>query len=148
MITYRKLFAILKDRKITFTELKRNKVLAQETYEKMKKGTGVYATGRLYGTTAQDYTRQTTTATPDQTDTPQRKSHTHRVEANPDKPRIASVDTRSIENICVYLDVQPSDIMEVIPNRWDKADALCTALDCTIDELADRLPMEGEKPNE
>ncbi len=117
MITYNKLFDIMKQRKISFNELKRNGVIAQETYDKIKKGTGIYASGKIYGTVSDN------------------------------KKRITAIDTKSIEKLCVFLDLQPSEIMTVIPNKWDKAQELCKALDCSIDELSDRLPME-EKADE
>ena len=65
------------------------------------------------------------------------------------KMRINSVDTKSIESLCTWLDCQPNDIMEVIPNTWENADRLCEILStkdnkCTRDELPKRVPMEKE----
>lgn len=60
--------------------------------------------------------------------------------------RITAVDTKAIEALCIRLKCQPSDIMEVIPNTWDNADRLCQILDCSREELVDKLPMEGNPP--
>ncbi len=47
-----------------------------------------------------------------------------------------------IESLCTWLNCQPSDIMEVIPNTWENADRLCEIFDCTRDKLIEKVPME------
>lgn len=59
------------------------------------------------------------------------------------KVRITAVDTKAIEALCIKLECQPNDIMEVIPNTWDNAERLCEVLKCTREELPTRVPMEA-----
>lgn len=58
------------------------------------------------------------------------------------KIRITAVDTKAIEALCIKLECQPNDIMEVIPNTWDNAERLCEILKCTKEELPARVPMK------
>ena len=53
-----------------------------------------------------------------------------------------AIDTKAIESLCTWLNCQPNDIMEVIPNTWDNADRLCEILKCTKEDLPSRVPME------
>ena len=65
-IIYDKLFILLKEKKKTMYDLRKDKIIGTATLEKMRKGIG-------------------------------------------------HVDTRSIENLCEYLDCQPGDIMSYVP---------------------------------
>ena len=60
------------------------------------------------------------------------------------KTRLTSIDTKSIESLCVWLDCQPSEIMVVIPNTAENADRLCEILKCSKEELPSRVPMQEE----
>ncbi len=64
---YNKFFELLKERKKTMYDLRKDKVIGVATVQKMRKGTG-------------------------------------------------SIDTRSIEKLCAYLNCQPGDLMEYIPD--------------------------------
>jgi DNA-binding Xre family transcriptional regulator len=64
-IIYKKFFDLLKERKKTMYDLRKDKVVGVATVEKMRKCTG-------------------------------------------------SIDTRSIDKLCEYLDCQPGDIMEYV----------------------------------
>lgn len=55
---------------------------------------------------------------------------------------MTAVDTKAIEALCIKLECQPNDIMEVIPNTWDNAERLCGILGCTREELPTRVPTE------
>ena len=61
------------------------------------------------------------------------------------KSRENSIDTRTIESLCIWLNCQPSDIMEVIPNTWENADRLCEIWDCERNDLPNRVPMEEDE---
>lgn len=117
MIYYGKLLKLFEEKGITSYTLKQEKLIGQETYRKIKAGTGIYEEG--YDTNNK------------QADGKASK-----------KIRISAVDTKAIEAICIRLNCQPSDIMEVIPNTWENADRLCEIFNCSKDELPTRVPME------
>lgn len=117
MIYYGKLLKLLEDNSITSYTIKNEKLIGQETLKKLKSGTGIYEEG--YDT------------------------NNKREDGKPVKKiRITAVDTKAIEALCIRLKCQPGDIMEVIPNTWENADKLCEILDCTREELPERVPME------
>ena len=58
------------------------------------------------------------------------------------RTRETSIDTKSIESLCTWLNCQPSDIMEVIPNTWDNQERLCQILNCSPEELPQKIPMK------
>lgn len=120
MIYYGKLFDLMKAQGKNTTHIRTEKVISQDTLGKLRKGTGIIDEGR-------DPNNR-------QPDGKQAK-----------KIRITAVDTKSIESLCVWLNCQPNDIMEVIPNTWDNADRLCEILECTKEELPTRVPMEEKQ---
>ena len=129
MIYYGKFFELMKEQGKNTTHIRSEKIIGQETLRKLKIGTGVL----------EEY---------DYKDTKTVK-----------KVREISVDTKSIEAICVWLECQPSDIMEVIPNTWGNADRLCDILGkvynydketkswtpLSYEELEEKLVMEKKQ---
>lgn len=121
MIVYDKLFKLFEKNHMTEYSLKRDKIISQETYKKLRSGTGIYQTEDIYGTVSKD----------------------------PSKKRINAVDTKTIEKLCTVFQCQPSDIMEYIPNTWKNAERLCQALTTDItnpvtpEDLPNKLPMEN-----
>lgn len=127
MIYYGKLLKLLEDKGITSYTIKKEKLIGQETYRKIKAGTGIYEEGY---------------------DTNNKNEDGKSVK----KVRITAVDTKAIEALCVKLDCQPSDIMEVIPNTWENADRLCEILGSkdnplSKEDLPSRVPMEEKEHN-
>ena len=118
MIYYEKLFKLIKEQGKTQTQIREQKIIGQETLRKLKKGTGIL----------EEYEY--------------RNPSTKEIEK---KIREISIDTKSIESLCTWLNCQPNSIMEVIPNTWDNADRLCKILDCPKEKLPERVPME-DKP--
>lgn len=118
MIYYGKLFELMKSQGKNTTHIREEKIIGQETLRKLKTGTGVI---EVY-----DY-KNPKTGVADK------------------KRRETSVDTKSIESLCTWLQCQPNDIMEVIPNTWDNAERLCEILKCDRDELPTRVPMEEKE---
>lgn len=124
MIYYGKLFDLMKKQNKNTTHIREEKIISQDTLGKLRRGTGIYDIGK----------------DPNNLDENGKATK---------KMRINSVDTKSIESLCTWLDCQPNDIMEVIPNTWENADRLCEILStkdnkCTRDELPKRVPMEKE----
>ena len=122
MIYYNKFFELMKKQGKTQTQIRESKIIGQETLRKLRMGTGILE--------EYDY----------------KIPGTKQIEK---KTRENSIDTKSIESLCTWLDCQPNDIMEVIPNTWENADRLCEILStkdnkCTRDELPKRVPMEKE----
>ncbi|MBQ2882706.1 MAG: helix-turn-helix transcriptional regulator [Alphaproteobacteria bacterium] len=117
MICYDKLFELMKAQGKNTTHIRAEKIISQDTLGKMRKGTGIIDEGRDPNNILPDGKQAK-------------------------KMRITAVDTKSIESLCTWLNCQPSDIMEVIPNTWENADRLCEILDCTKEELSKRVPME------
>lgn len=117
MIYYGKLFDLMKAQGKNTTHIRVEKIISQDTLGKLRKGTGIIDEGRDPNNLLPDGKQAK-------------------------KIRITAVDTKSIESLCTWLDCQPSDIMEVIPNIWDNADRLCEILKCTREELPERVPME------
>ena len=117
MIYYGKLLKLFEENSITSYTIKNEKLIGQETLRKIKSGTGIYEEGY---------------------DTNNKQPNGKSVK----KIRITAIDTKAIEALCTRLHCQPSDIMEVIPNTWDNADRLCSILNCNMDELPERVPME------
>lgn len=131
MIVYDRLFALMKEQGKSTTHIRNEKIIGQETLRKLKKGTGVKE--------EYDYVKPTPTKTNDD-----EKEKNEKIEKEKEKKwRETSVDTKSIESLCVWLNCQPSDIMEVIPNTWENADRLCDILKCKREELTDLLDMQG-----
>ena len=60
------------------------------------------------------------------------------------RTRENSIDTKSIESLCIWLNCQPNAIMEVIPNTWNNTDRLFEILKCTKEELPNRVLMEDK----
>ena len=117
MIYYGKLLKLFEENSITSYTIKKENLIGQETLKKIKSGTGIYEEG--YDTNNKTLEGKSTK-----------------------KIRITAVDTKAIEALCVRLNCQPSDIMEVIPNTWENAGRLCEILGCTREELIKRVPME------
>lgn len=115
MITYEKLFTLMKAQGKNTTHIRRENIIGQETLRKLKIGTGVLE--------EYDYKAPGTN---------QKEKRT----------RETSVDTKAIENLCKWLNCQPSDIMEVIPNTEENADRLCEVLNCKKEDLPKLLEME------
>lgn len=115
MITYGKLFALMKEQGKNTTHIRRENIIGQETLRKLKIGTGILE--------EYDYKVPGTN---------QKEKRT----------RETSVDTKAIESLCKWLNCQPSDIMEVIPNTKENADRLRDALKCQTEDLPKLLAME------
>ena len=118
MINYDKLFTKMKEQGKTKANIRENKIIGQETLRKIKVGTGVL----------EEYIYK--------------YKDDNGVQQSEKKTRETSIDTKSIESLCVWLGCQPSDIMEVIPNTWDNAEKLCKILNCTIEELPKKVDMK------
>ena len=103
----------------TSTDVRNEKITGQEGFWKMKRGTGIYEEGR----------------------DPSKKDENNKPIK---KIRINAVDTKTIEAMCKWLHCQPSDIMEYIPNTMSNAKRLCEILECTIEELPEKVPMIEE----
>lgn len=114
MIYYGKLFDLMKEQGKNTTHIRNEKVVSQDTLGKIRKGTGIIDIGR----------------------------DPNSEEKGAKKIRITSIDSKSIESLCTWLNCQPSDIMEIIPNRWENQDKLCEILNCTPEELPSKVPME------
>ena len=124
MICYNKLFELMKAQGKNTTHIRNEKIISQDTLRKLRKGTGIIDEGRDPNNIL-----------------PNGKQAK--------KTRITAVDTKSIESLCTWLNCQPSDIMEVIPNTWDNADRLCEILGdennpLSREELPFKVPMEDE----
>ncbi|MGN8630713.1 helix-turn-helix domain-containing protein [Blautia sp. HCP3S3_G3] len=122
MIYYGKLFELMKAQGKNTTHIRNEKIVSQDTLGKLRKGTGIIDEGRDPNNIL-----------------PNGKQAK--------KIRITAVDTKSIESLCTWLNCQPSDIMEVIPNTWDNADRLCEILGeenkpLPKEDLPSRVPME------
>lgn len=123
MISYRKLFELMKVQGKNKSDIRKEKIISQDTLGKLNKGTGIWDEGR----------------DPNKLDEDGKQTK---------KRRITSVDSKSIESLCEWLKCQPSDIMEVIPNKWENAEKLCKVLgidmetENVIEELPKRVPME------
>lgn len=121
MIYYGKLFELMKAKGKNTTHIREEKIIGQETLRKLKTGTGILEV----------YDYKIPGSKPAQVEKRTREN---------------SVDTKSIESLCIWLNCQPSDIMEVIPNTWENADRLCQILGekgkpLPKEELPSRLPM-------
>lgn len=121
MISYCKLFELMKEKGKNTSHIRNNNVVGQETLRKLKIGTGILEeyNYKIPGTKPAQYEKRT---------------------------RKTSVDSKSIEALCTWLNCQPNDIMEVIPNTWENANRLCEALSdknhqVTPDELPSKLNM-------
>ena len=121
MISYQKLFELMKAKGKT-SNIRNDNIIGQETLRKLKLGTGILEeyNYKIPGTKPAKYEKRT---------------------------RETSVDSKSIEALCIWLDCQPNDIMEVIPNTFENAARLCEALSdknhqVTPDELPAKLNMQ------
>lgn len=117
MIYYGKLFELMKIQGKNTTQIREEKIVGQETWRKLRTGTGILEN--------YDY----------------KVPYTSKTER---RMRESAVDTKSIESLCIWLNCQPDEIMEVIPNKWSNADKLCEVLKCTREELPGKIPMEEE----
>lgn len=115
MIYYGKLFELMKQQGKNTTQIREEKIVGQETLRKLRAGTGIL----------ESYEYKI----------PNRKQTETRIREN-------AVDTKSIESLCRWLNCQPDEIMEVIPNKWSNADKLCKILKCSREELSEKVPME------
>ena len=117
MICYDKLFELMNKQGKNKTQIRQKKIISQDTLGKLNKGTGIIDIGRDPNTLLPDGKQAK-------------------------KLRITAVDTKSIESLCTWLNCQPSDIMEVIPNTWDNQERLCQILNCSPEELPQKIPMK------
>lgn len=124
MICYKKLFELMKEQGKNTSHIREHKIIGQETLRKLKLGTGILE--------QYDY-----------------KVPGTKPAIIEKKTRETSIDTKSIESLCRWLNCQPSDIMEHIPNTWENAERLCQALTTDItnpvtpEDLPNKLPMEN-----
>lgn len=124
MIYYGRLFALMKEQGKNTSRIREEKIIGQETLRKLKLGTGVLE--------EYDYKRK------------EKDETGNTITISEKKTREISVDSKSIESLCTWLNCQPNDIMEVIPNTWENADRLCEILDCSKEELDKKVPMESK----
>ena len=117
MIYYGKLFDLMKKQGKNTTHIREEKVIEQETLRKLRMGTGIL----------EEYDYKIPGTKPAQIEKRTREN---------------SIDTKSIESLCTWLNCQPNDIMEVIPNIAENSDRLCEVLNCTKEELPQRVPMQ------
>ena len=117
MIYYGKLFERMKAQGKNTTHIREGKIIGQETLRKLKIGTGVL----------EEYDYKVPGTKPAQIEKRTREN---------------SVDTKSLEALCTWLNCQLSDIAEVIPNTPENTDRLCEILKCTREELPSRVPMQ------
>ena len=117
MIIYDKLFVLMNEQGKIKAQLRNEKIIGQETLRKLKTGTGILEEYdyKIPGTNVKE----------------------RRVREN-------SIDTKAIESLCGWLNCQPSDIMEVIPNTWNNAERLCQVLKCEKEELPTKVLMESK----
>lgn len=120
MIYYGRLFELMKLQGKNTTHIRNEKIISQDTLGKLKKGTGIIDVGRDPNNILPDGKQAK-------------------------KIRVTAVDTKSIESLCTWLNCQPNEIMEVIPNTWKNADRLCEVLKCSHEELSSRVPMESKE---
>lgn len=122
MITYKKLFELMKEQGKNTSHIRKENIIGQETLRKLKIGTGIL----------EEY---------DFVVTPGNKKE-GRDPVKEKRVRETSVDTKAIENLCKWLKCQPNDIMEYIPNTQENTERLCEILKCTKEELSKFLVME------
>ena len=128
MISYVKLLKKMEEKGMNSFTIRKENIIGQETLRKLKAGTGICE--------KVVYKSQITT----DKDGNQVSKH-----------KITSIDTKTIETFCIKFNCQPSDIMQVIPNTWDRANDLLEALNYsrekagkslyTRSDLSDLLPM-------
>lgn len=114
MIVYDKLFELMKKQGKNTSHIRKEKIIGQETLRKLKLGTG-FMEEYLYTV-------------------PSTGEKEKRV-------REVSIDSKAIESLCTWLNCQPSDIMEVIPNRWENEEILCKRLGCDFNSLPLKVKM-------
>ena len=117
MITYKKLFDLMKKQGKNTMHIRNAKIIGQETLRKLKMGTG----------SLEEYDYKV--------------PGTDRKEK---RTRETSIDTKAIESLCKWLNCQPSDIMDVIPNTKENSNRLCDILDCNVEDLPKLLEMDEE----
>lgn len=117
MICYDKLFELMKKQGKNKTHIRTEKIIGQETLRKLNVGTGIL----------EEYNYKVPGSKPVIIEK---------------KTRETSIDTKSIESLCIWLNCQPSDIMEVIPNTWNNQERLCQILNCSPEELPQKIPMK------
>ncbi len=122
MITYTKLFDLMKKQGKNTSHIRKENIIGQETLRKLKIGTGIL----------EEYDFVVTPGNKKEGKDPVKEK----------RVRETSVDTKAIENLCKWLNCQPSDIMEFIPNTQENADRLCDILDCEKADLPKLLSME------
>lgn len=116
MIYYGKLFELMKLQGKNTSHIREEKIIGQETLRKLKTGTGIL----------EEYDYKIPGSRPAKIEKRTREN---------------SIDTKSIESLCVWLNCQPSDIMEVIPNTKENIKRLCEVLNCNEDELPSKVRM-------
>lgn len=122
MIYYKKLFDLMKEQGKNTSHIREQKIIGQETLRKLKVGTGVLE--------EYDYKSKS------------KDTNGKDITITEKKVRETSIDSKSIESICLWLQCQPNDIMEVVPNTWENADKLCKILNCSKEDLSKKLQME------
>lgn len=123
MIVYNKLFALMKEQGKNTAHIRKENIIGQETLRKLKLGTGIN----------EEYDYKI----------PGTKDENGKMKTEK-RVREISVDTKAIEALCTWLNCQPSDIMEVIPNTMKNAERLCEILGCSKEELPQKLTMETD----
>lgn len=98
------------------SHIREEKIIGQETLRKLRMGTGVL----------EEYDYKIPGTKPTQIEKRTREN---------------SIDTKSIESLCTWLNCQPNDIMEVIQNKDENSARLCEILNCSKEELPQRVPM-------
>lgn len=130
MIYYGKLFDLMKTQGKNTTHIRDQKIIGQETLRKLRIGTGVLE--------EYDYKFK------------EKNENGESVTKSEKRVREISIDSKSMESLCSWLNCQPGDIMEVIPNTWENADRLCEILgkalgiECTKEDLPKLLQMEQQ----
>ena len=119
MIYYGKLFTLMKEQGKNTSRIREEKIIGQETLRKLKLGTGILE--------EYDYKRK------------DKDSDGKTITVVEKKTREVSIDSKSIESLCTWLNCQPNDIMEVIPNTTENVDRLCEILRCSKEELATKV---------
>ena len=117
MICYEKLFKLMKEQNKNTSNIREQKIIGQETLRKLKTGTGIL----------EEYAYKVPGSKPPKIEKRTREN---------------SIDTKSIESLCVWLNCQPNDIMEVIPNTLENADRLCEIFDCSKEELSSKVTIK------
>lgn len=131
MIVYTKLFERMKEQGKTLSDIRSEKIIGQETLRKLKMGTGRFE--------EYDFSKPTAVKGEVENDDPKIKLIKEK------KHRVTSIDSKSIEALCTWLECQPSDIMEVIPNTEENYPRLCEVLNCSKDDIPNKVPVKKKE---